>query len=182
MTVLTDPPTFRTVDEHRARAAAGLTLVLGAVAFVYAAFAKEYVPIRLVTTFFFLDFTLRVWRGLGSSPVGLVAGLLTRHLPAEPVAAAPKRFAWSLGLGMSLAMTAITNAHVTGALPKTICLLCLTLMWLEAVLGLCLGCVAYRWLTARGVFGRRAAELICPDGACATREYGAVPAGPDQRT
>lgn len=155
-----------TVDERQARAAAGITMALGAVAFVYAAFRREYVPIRLVTTFFFVDFALRVGRGLGSSPVGVVARWLTVAQAPEPVAAAPKRFAWSLGLTLALAMTVITNARVTGLLPKTICLLCLSLMWLEAVLGVCLGCVVYRWLTTHGLLGR-SRQRICPDGSCA---------------
>ena len=47
-------------DENQVRAAAGITLVLGAVAFVYAYFAKLYLPIQLVTTLFFIEFALRV--------------------------------------------------------------------------------------------------------------------------
>jgi hypothetical protein len=31
-------------------------------------------------------------------------------------------------------------------LPRTICLICLTLMWMESVLGLCLGCKVYALL------------------------------------
>ena len=34
-------------------------------------------------------------------------------------------------------MTMITNSGIRGYLPRTICLICLALMWLEAVLGLC---------------------------------------------
>lgn len=167
MTITSVVPSRATVDENQARAAAGITMALGAYAFADAAFAREYVPIRVVTVFFFVDFLLRVWRGLGTSPVGVVARMITARLPVEPVAGAPKRFAWALGLTMSLAMSVITNAHVTGLLPKTICLVCLTLMWLEAVLGLCLGCLVYRTLNARGWSGARVADGICPDGSCA---------------
>ena len=56
------------------------------------------------------------------------------------MSAKPKRFAWTLGLVMSFAMMVITNSDIHGALPRTICLICLVLMWLESVLGLCLGC------------------------------------------
>ena len=35
-------------NENEVRAAAGLTMVIGAVAFVYTYFAKEYVPLRIV--------------------------------------------------------------------------------------------------------------------------------------
>lgn len=153
-------------DEREVRAAAGITMVLGAVAFCYAYFAKVYLPIRVVTAFFFVDFALRVRFGLPASPVGRMAALATRGLPPDWVSAAPKRFAWSLGAVMAGAMTAITNARVTGLLPMSICLLCLTLMWLESVLGLCLGCQVYRLLVGRGWLGRDDRVEICAGGSC----------------
>ncbi|MBK7617028.1 MAG: DUF4395 domain-containing protein [Vitreoscilla sp.] len=157
-------------DENQVRAAAGITLVLGAVAFVYAYFAKLYLPIQLVTTLFFIEFALRVGLGLRYSPVGQLARLLTWRQPPHWVSAKPKRFAWSLGLVMSLAMMIITNSHIRGTLPLSICLICMTLMWLEAVLGLCLGCEIYALLVRRGWVARDEAFEICSRGACAPRE------------
>lgn len=155
-------------DERQVRAAAGVTMVLGAIAFAYAYFAKVYLPIRTVTAFFFVDFTLRVLFGLGRSPVGLLTRRMTAGMPREWVSARPKRFAWSLGLVMSLMMTVITNARITGALPMSICLLCLTLMWLEAVLGLCLGCQLHRILVLHGWARPDPRIERCGDGSCAT--------------
>jgi hypothetical protein len=157
-------------NESEVRAAAGLTLLFGAVAFVYAYFAKEYLPIKLVTTLFFVEFALRVGLGLQYSPVGRLAKWLTWKQPPLWVSAQPKRFAWSLGLVMSLAMTVITNADIRGALPLTICLACLTLMWLEAVLGLCLGCEIYGAMMRRGWVAKDEAFEICASGACAPQE------------
>ncbi len=54
---------------------------------------------------------------------------MTRSHPPQWVSAKPKRFAWSLGLGMSFAMMVITNSGIRGWLPRSICLVCLTLMW-----------------------------------------------------
>ncbi len=157
-------------NEHQVRAAAGITLVLGAVAFVYAYFAKQYLPIQLVTTFFFIEFALRVGLGLRYSPVGQVARWLTARQAPHWVSAKPKRFAWSLGLVMSLAMMLITNSHIRGTLPLSICLICMSLMWLEAVLGLCLGCEIYGLMVRRGWVARDEAFEICSRGACAPRE------------
>ena len=154
-------------DENQVRAAAGITLVLGAVAFVYAYFAKLYLPIQLVTTLFFIEFALRVGLGLRYSPVGQLARLLTWRQPPHWVSAKPKRFAWSLGLVMSFAMMLITNSGIRGSLPLGICLICLVLMWLEAVLGLCLGCEIYAALRRRGWIGRDPAIEVCANGACA---------------
>jgi hypothetical protein len=157
-------------DEREVRAAAGVTLVLGAVAFVYAYFAKEYLPIQWVTTFFFVEFALRVSLGLRYSPVGQLARWLIPRGAPQWVSAQPKRFAWSLGLVMSLAMTVITNSQIRGTLPLTICLICLTLMWLEAVLGLCLGCEIHGLMVRRGWVAKDEAFEICSSGACAPRE------------
>lgn len=164
-------------DENQVRAAAGITMALGAVAFAYAYFAKQYVPIQIVTTFFFVEFLIRVRFGLQYSPLGLVVRTIS-HLPPQWVSAKPKRFAWTLGLSLSFAMMIITNVGIRGPLPLTICLLCLTLMWLEAVLGLCLGCETHGWLVRRGWGAKDEAFEICSSGACSIdggRELGTRP-------
>jgi Domain of unknown function (DUF4395) len=154
------------VDENQARVAAGITMALGATAFVYANFDKLFWPIRAVSAFFFVDFSARVIAGLERSPAGVVARWMTRRQPRQWVSAKPKQFAWTLGLGMALAMTIITNRGIHGALPRSICLVCLTLMWLEAVLGVCLGCELYRVMVRRGWRATDPSYEICPNGAC----------------
>lgn len=154
-------------NENAARAAAGVTMALGAVAFVFAFFASEFAPIRVITVFFFVEFLIRVTAGLSYSPVGVLARWMTRREPPYWVSAKPKRFAWTLGLILSLAMALITNVGITGALPATICLFCLVLMWMEAVLGLCLGCEIHGLLVRRGWVAKDEAYEICTNGACA---------------
>jgi len=153
-------------DENAVRAAAGLTLALGAVAFAYAYFAKVYAPIQAVTVLFFAEFALRLVGGLRLSPLGQLGRALVARRNPDWVSARPKRFAWTLGLVMALAMAIITNVGIRGALPLTICLLCLTLMWLEAVLGLCLGCEIHRVLVARGWGANDDAFERCAGGVC----------------
>jgi hypothetical protein len=153
-------------DENQVRAAAGLTLVIGAVAFSYAYFAQNYVPLQIVTVVFFSEFLGRLTFGLRYSPVGVVARVLTRSHPPDWVSAKPKRFAWTLGLGMSFAMVIITNSGIRGTLPRTICLICLTLMWMESVLGICLGCKIHGLLVRRGWTSKDPAFEICTHGAC----------------
>jgi hypothetical protein len=154
------------VDENRARAAAGLTMALGAIAFCYAYFDQIYWPLRVVSVLFAVDFLIRVTVGLSSSPAGVLAGLLTRRHRPEWVSVRPKRLAWSLGLAMSSAMAVITNSGVHGWLPRSICLICIVLMWLEAVLGLCLGCELHVMLVARGWARGDDPGLVCGHGAC----------------
>jgi len=157
------------VNENAARAAAGLTMVTGAVAFSYAYFDKQYAPLQVVASLFFLEFLVRVTIGLRHSPFGALAHAITLRPPPQWVSATPKRFAWTLGLAMALAMTVITNSGIRGYLPRTICLICLTLMWLESALGLCVGCKIYGLLVRRGWIAVGARDESCADGYCAPR-------------
>ena len=150
-------------DENQVRAAAGLTMVVGAVAFVFAYFdarthgwSKE--PI--------VEFLTRLTLGIRNSPVGMVAGFMTSRQAPEWVSAKPKRFAWTLGLGMAFSMMVITNSGIRGTLPRTICAICLTLMWMESVLGLCLGCKIHALLVRRGWVTKDAAFEVCSHGEC----------------
>jgi hypothetical protein len=154
-------------NENAVRAAAGITMVAGAVAFAFAYFDKQYIPLQCVSTFFFVEFLSRLVVGLRYSPVGLVAHLITSDRPPDWVSAKPKRFAWTLGLGMAFSMMIITNVGIRGYLPRTICLICLTLMWSESVLGLCVGCKLHAVLVRRGWASSDPAYEICSGGECA---------------
>jgi hypothetical protein len=154
------------VDDREVRAAAGITMVIGAVAFSYAYFAKQYVPLQAAASLFFVEFLLRVTIGIRRSPVGVLARAMTIGQPPEWVSAKPKRFAWSLGLVMAGAMAVITNSGIRGYLPRTICLICLSLMWMESALGLCLGCRIHGLLVRRGWAGEDPEIEVCADGAC----------------
>lgn len=153
-------------NENEVRAAAGLTMVLGAVAFFLAILEQEYMPLQAVTVLFFIEFVIRLTVGLHYSPLGLAARALTYRQPPEWVSAKPKRFAWSIGLVLSFAMVVITNTGIRGALPATICLICLTLMWTEAVLGVCLGCELHAFLVRRGWTTKDEEYEVCAGGAC----------------
>ena len=94
-------------DENQVRAAAGVTLVLGAVAFSYAYFDKQYILLQSVSTLFFVEFLTRLTLGLRYSPIGVIARAMTLRQAPDWVSAKPKRFAWTLGLGMAFSMMLI---------------------------------------------------------------------------
>ena len=153
-------------DENQVRAAAGVTMVLGAVAFSFAYFNHQYILLQAVSTFFFIEFLTRLTFGIRYSPVGVVARAMTLRQAPDWVSAKPKRFAWTLGLGMAFSMMIITNSGIRGMLPRTICAICLTLMWMESVLGLCLGCKIHGLLVRNGWASVDPAYEICANGEC----------------
>ena len=63
-------------------------------------------------------------------------------------------------------MAVVINSGVRGVLPVTVCLVCLTLMWLESVLGLCVGCEIARVLMRRGWMRDDPGFGICAGGRC----------------
>ena len=153
-------------NENEVRAAAGLTLVIGAVAFSSAYFAHDYLLLQIVSTLFFVEFLIRVTSGIRYSPMGVLAHAMTRSQPPEWVSAKPKRFAWMLGLGLAGSMMVITNSGIRGTLPRTICAICLTMMWMESALGLCLGCKLHAMLVRRGWTRKDPDYEVCAHGVC----------------
>ena len=162
-------------NENEVRAAAGVTLVIGAVAFCFAYFEQRYVPLQVASSFFLVEFVLRTTLGIRYSPAGVAARWLTRGQAPEWVSAKPKRFAWTIGVAMASAMIVITNTGIRGTLPMTMCLICMTLMWMECALGLCLGCKLYAWLVRHGYKSRDAEIEVCAGGVCALPTPAAAP-------
>lgn len=162
-------------NENEVRAAAGVTLVIGAVAFSFAYFEQQYLPLQVASSFFLVEFVLRTTLGIRYSPVGIVARWMTSGQAPEWVSAKPKRFAWTLGVAMAFSMTVITNSGIRGTLPATLCLICMTLMWMESALGLCLGCKIHAWLMRRGLKSRDDEIEVCAGGVCALPTSAAAP-------
>jgi hypothetical protein len=148
-------------NENETRTAAGLAMVVGVAAFAPALIENAYAPIQMLATFLFVDFTLRVVLGLHHSPLGLLGRLLTRRQSPKWVSSRPRRFAWSIGMALSLALMLLTNGGIRGALPLTLCLVFLVLMWLEFAHGVCLGSKLHGWLVRRGLATRDAAFDVC---------------------
>jgi hypothetical protein len=168
------------VNENEVRAAAGITLVIAAVAFGYAYFTHLYIPLQAVASFFFLEFLIRVTAGIQYSPTGIVAHAMTRRQPPQWVSARPKRFAWTLALGLGFAMTIITNGAIERPyLPRTLCLICLALMWMETAIGLCLGCEIHGLLVRRGWATKDPDFEICANGVCDVSERTSQAGKPD---
>jgi hypothetical protein len=126
-------------NENEVRAAAGVTFLIAAVAVSFAAFERQYLPLRIASAFLLVEFVLRTTLGLRYSPAGVLARQLTRGQKPEWVSAKPKRFSWTIGLAMASSMIVMTNVGIRGALPLTMCAICMALMWMECALGLCLG-------------------------------------------
>ena len=133
-------------------------MVLAAVAIAIAYFDHNYTPVRIISVLVAADLALRQVAGLTPlSPIGTLGTFLVRNQTPEWVGATQKRFAWALAFGMALLIAILTNTGVHGLGVQLIGLMLIALLWLESVVGFCVGCFIYSRLIK--------ADLIHPEDA-----------------
>ena len=158
LTVWGRPARFPVVNERAVRATAGIVMMLATIAIAFAYFDKNYTPVRIISVLISVDYALRQVAGLTPlSPIGTLGTFLVRHQTPEWVGATQKRFAWALAFSMALVIAILTNAGVRGiGIPLT-GLTLIGLLWLESVVGFCVGCFIYSRLIK--------ADLVHPEDA-----------------
>jgi hypothetical protein len=158
LTVHGRPARFPVVNERAVRASAGIVMVLAAVAIAISFFDENSTPIRIISVVVAVDLALRQVAGLTPlSPIGTLGTLLVRNQTPEWVGVTQKRFAWALALGMALLIAVLSNAGVHGLRVQLIGLALICLLWLESVVGFCVGCFIYSRLIR--------ADLVHPEDA-----------------
>ena len=79
-----------------------------------------------------------------------------------------KRFAWSIGLVLSVVMfVLVVILKVMAPIKIAICLFCLSLIYFEAVFGICVGCMLYAFITKQPT-------KYCPSGVCEITQKEAI--------
>lgn len=148
------------LNERAVRASAGIMFVFGMVAFMNAWLQGNFQPTRVFVIAFLVDFGLRVLVNPRLSPSLILGHWIVRKQEPEWVGAPQKRFAWGIGIALAVAMFFLMVVNqVVGPINLLVCVLCLSLTWLEAAMGICVGCRIYNMLF------REKAQL-CPGGVC----------------
>ncbi len=148
------------MNERAVRGAAGILFFIAMANFMQAMLLGNFGPTRVFVVAFLIDFVLRVFVNPKFSPSLIVAQWMVRHQEPEYVAAAPKRMAWSIGLGLALLMFyLIVLKGVIGPVNMLVCGTCLLLMFFESAFGICLGCKLYHKLSPNPV-------TLCPGNVC----------------
>lgn len=148
------------LNEREIRAAAGILFLATFLSLMFIVFSGNFVPIKYVITFFLLDFVIRVFIHPKYSPSLILGRWAVIKQTPEYVAAAPKKFAWIIGVVLAATMFyffIFVNAYsmITGI----ICLICLIFLFFESVFGICLGCLFYP------LFFKKKLQL-CPGDIC----------------
>lgn len=161
---------YPVLNERDARAAAGIMLVLGAIAFALAFLTRDFTLIRIFVILFGIEFGVRVLINPNYAPFYALGKLFVSNQVPEYSGAVQKRFAWSLGFGLATVMLLVMFIfNLKGAVPLTICVTCLTLLWLETSLGVCVGCKMYNGMINLGWIKKPEVKPACPGGVCKLR-------------
>ncbi len=151
------------INEREARAAAGLLFMLGMIVIFVGIGYNHIIVARVYLAFMFVDFTARMISPK-YAPSLLIGKFVTRNQKPEYTGGLQKRFAWTLGWFISLPMMWWFVLHWDITFYKVmVCVLCLTLMFLEAAFSICVGCMIYKWII-------REDPSHCPGGVCEMRK------------
>jgi len=148
------------LNEREVRASAGILFFLALIAFMNAWLTGNFQPTRIFVVAFLIDFAIRVLINPRYAPSLVLGRFAVRNQVPEYVGATQKRFAWSIGLALALAMLFLVVVNrVVGPVNLVICSACLLLLFFEAAFGVCIACKVYNF------FHRQKAKL-CPGGTC----------------
>ena len=151
------------INEREARAAAGLLFMLGMIVIFVGIGYNHIIVARVYLAFLFIDFTARMISPK-YAPSLLIGKFVTRNQKPEYVGGLQKRFAWTMGWFISLPMMWWFVLHWDITFYKVmVCVLCLTLMFLEAAFAICVGCMIYKWIVRKD-------PKHCPGGSCEIRQ------------
>jgi hypothetical protein len=152
------------LNEREIRASAGILFFFVFLSLMLILFKNNFVLVKYVISLFFLDFLVRIFINPRYAPTLIIGRMIVGNQVPEYVGAAPKRFAWIIGLFLSALMfvfLVVVNAFspITGIT----CLICLVFLFFESAFGICLGCKVY------SLFYKDKVQY-CPGEVCARKD------------
>ena len=134
------------LNEREIRASAGMLFLFMLISLMMILFKGNFLMIKYVIIIFLSDLLIRVFINPRFSPTLILGRLIVSRQVPEYVGAAQKKVAWKIGIILATLMfvlLVVVNSYsiITGLT----CLLCLIFLFFEAVFGICLGCLVYRW-------------------------------------
>ena len=161
---------YKILDERVMRGSSGIMLLLGLIAFVNGFVVKNYAVIPYISGFLMLNFLIGVFVNPKYSPTVFLATLATWKQSPLPIGAIQKKFAWSLGLGLSVAIFVMSLFLVNDASwfdpVCMLCLVCLALLFLETAFGICVGCQTYFLAIRLKLIKKPEVTPNCMGGSC----------------
>jgi len=150
---------IRVMNEREARAAAGILFIGAFIGLTNGVMLGSAVFSKYFVTFFAIDFTMRILQPR-YSPSLLLGRFFVRNQTPEYVGATQKRFAWALGFVLAWPMFYyLVIDFQPNPIKVLVCLVCMTLLFLESAFSICLGCKLFSLI-------KKEQPTHCPGGVC----------------
>lgn len=152
-----DIPVF---NERAVRASAGILFIVGFTAWMTAFHTGNIQYLRAFGALFLIEMVVRLAFNHRVAPAMALGSLLVRWQRPEWVGANQKRFAWWLGFGIAtIGCLGFGWLGFPVIWMLALCGFCLSLLFLEAAMGICVGCELQR------LFAKEPPQL-CPGDRC----------------
>ena len=152
------------LNEREIRAAAGLLFLMMMVTMMVSGATQNYASLKFAVVIFMSDLLIRVLVNPRFSPFLIVGRWIVRKQTPEYVGAPQKKFAWSIGIFLTISMVIMmTGLNYFGPATSIICMICLAFLFFETSFGICLGCWVY------GLVFRKKAQY-CPGEVCEVKD------------
>lgn len=148
------------LNEREIRAAAGLLFVMMFISILTAILKGNFLLLKYATIIFIIDILIRVLINPKYSPFLIIGRLIVRNQVPEYVGAAQKKFAWIIGIILSVTMLILlVILNSVSIFTGLICMICLVFLFFESAFGICLGCKFYS-------FYYKEKAQYCPGEVC----------------
>lgn len=163
---------YKVLDERVVRGSSGIMLLVGFIAFIYGFIIKEYIVLPYLSGFLAFSFLVAVFINPKFSPTVFISWLLVRKQSSLLIGAIQKRFAWSLGLGLTLTIFILSLFLLSDESyfdpVCMLCLICISLLFLETAFGICVGCQLYHLSVKLKLISAPKEKPNCMGDACNT--------------
>jgi len=163
---------YKVLDERRMRGSAGIMLLLGLIAFINAFVLRQFTIVPFIAGFLMINFMIGIFINPKFSPTVFISYLFVRKQSSLPIGAIQKKFAWSLGLVLSVVIFGLSlkllNDSSFFAPVCVLCLICLALLYFETVFGICMGCKLYYLFIYLKIIKKPKERPNCMGDSCKT--------------
>ncbi|HAQ38934.1 MAG TPA: DUF4395 domain-containing protein [Saprospirales bacterium] len=161
---------YKVLDERQIRASAGILFLIGLFGSINGFMLDNYIVIPYISGFLLLNFLIGVLVNPKFTPSMIIGSFLVRKQSPLYIGAVQKRFAWSMGIALSLTIF-ILSFYLLNDVQYfqpvcMLCIICLLLIYLEMAFGICVGCWIYKLLLKTKIIPEPKERPNCMGDAC----------------
>lgn len=161
---------FKVLDERAMRASSGIMLLLGFIAFTNGFIINNYAILPYISGFLMVNFIIGIFINPKFAPTMLIGRFFVRKQSPLYIGAIQKKFAWSMGLILSLfifGLSIMLLGDVSYFEPVCLlCIICLIILFFETAFGICVGCKVYNLAIRLKLLKKPIEKPNCMGDAC----------------